>query len=328
MTTFEMLTLDTAIEDEPPTGEPAVLHGKELRIAIQDAFDTACPLLRKPPEKALARLAKLMGVKTVRDADDIDLHEGLLEINKWLDDPTSFRTRLPKTPKPDRPKGIGKLPAPRFVKWAPEHTACSLCADPIAAGDLTGRMGPPKAPYVAMGWQCEHCLYRRRDVPRRRDILLRIFHHLFASEGIGLNAYECGVLHDWLTEDPGLPATGPWLADPIDATLDRLRTSVEEGKSTTWLASTTAHTIVALLQQAAPTPYTSVQDTEMLRAVAQHLDEWQVNPQNAEARKYGAGPRFRAVVLQRTTHPTVLSVRGGPFDLHQTPPQSTELNEE
>ncbi|MEV5238523.1 hypothetical protein AB0K89_05340 [Streptomyces cinnamoneus] len=41
ITTFEMLTLDTAIEYEPPAGDYAVLRGKELRIAIQEAFDTA-----------------------------------------------------------------------------------------------------------------------------------------------------------------------------------------------------------------------------------------------------------------------------------------------
>ncbi|QLE75268.1 hypothetical protein FGW37_30030 [Streptomyces rectiverticillatus] len=127
---------------------------------------------------------------------------------------------------------------------------------------------------------------------------------------------------------PHLPATGPWLADPLHRTLERLRTSVEEGKATTWLASTTAHTIVALLQQADPTPRTSTRDTEMLQAIAQHLDEWQANPKNVEAWKYGAGPRFRAVVLQKATRPTILSVRGGPFDLHHTPPQSAEPGEE
>ncbi len=55
-----------------------------------------------------------------------------------------------------------------------------------------------------MGRLCRRCLYERRDKPRRRDVLLRILHQLFAGISVGLNGFECNVLLAWLTEDPAL----------------------------------------------------------------------------------------------------------------------------
>ncbi|MET8291722.1 hypothetical protein ABZV80_42200 [Streptomyces sp. NPDC005132] len=93
----------------------------------------------------------------------------------------------------DRPQGIGRLPRPRSVKAA--AGACSLCGDSYATGDLIGRTPFAQAvPYEQMGWLCWHCLVERRQQPRRRDVLLRVFHALFAGlEGVGLNAHECAV---------------------------------------------------------------------------------------------------------------------------------------
>ncbi|MFF3730760.1 hypothetical protein ACFYXM_10685 [Streptomyces sp. NPDC002476] len=54
------------------------------------------------------------------------------------------------------------------------------------------------------------------------------------------------------------------------------------------------------------------------------MDEWQTNPHGVEIRRYGTGPHYRAQVLKVTGRPTMLSERGGPFDLHHTPSQTAE----
>ncbi|MCX4658577.1 hypothetical protein [Streptomyces uncialis] len=172
-----------------------------------------------------------------------------------------------------------------------------------------------------MGWLCARCLYERREKPRRRDVVLRIFHHLFASSAVGLNAYECCILHAWLTETEAPAASTAWRKDPLDTTLVRLETAVTEGKGATWIAFPTAHTVIAALTAA---PGGSAAERELLHAVAQHLDEWHTNPRGVDVRRYGTGPRCRAQVLKATDRPTVLSERGGPFDLHHTPPPTTE----
>jgi hypothetical protein len=178
---------------------------------------------------------------------------------------------------------------------------------------------PKVLPYVAMGWLCRHCLYERRQGPRRRDVLLRFFHHLFALSAVDLNAFECDVLLAWLTEDPAFAASPAWRKDSLEATLVRLRTSVAEHKASTGLAVTTAHTIIAVLRETPDSPAVSAPDRALLDAIAWHLDEWETNPQGVEARRYGTGVRYRTQVMKMTQRPTMLSARGGPFDLHQAP---------
>ncbi|MEL5957451.1 hypothetical protein AADR41_22275 [Streptomyces sp. CLV115] len=85
------------------------------------------------------------------------------------------------------------------------------------------------------------------EKPRRRDVVLRIFHHLFASSAAGLNSYECDALRTWLTETEVPTASTAWREDPLDTTLVRLETSVTEGKGTKWIAVTTARTIITAL---------------------------------------------------------------------------------
>lgn len=118
-----------------------------------------------------------------------------------------------------------------------------------------------------MGWLCRHCLYERREKPRRRDVLLRFFHHLFAGNAVDLNAFECEVLLAWLTEDTAFAASAPWRKDPLETTLARLRTSAAEGKAATALAVTTARTIIAVLRE---TPVTSTDSPCRKRSAVRH----------------------------------------------------------
>ncbi|MFG2858625.1 hypothetical protein ACGFZ9_50270 [Streptomyces mirabilis] len=103
----------------------------------------------------------------------------------------------------------------------------------------------------------------------------------------------------------------------------RLRADAADGKPTTWLSAQTAHTIVAVLQDAPASPATTAQDGEMLSALVQHLAEWATNPADVPRSRYGTGRRFRQQTLALTEHPTVLSQLRGPFFLFQCKTTST-----
>lgn len=97
----------------------------------------------------------------------------------------------------------------------------------------------------------------------------------------------------------------------------RLRTSVANGKPTTWISTQTVHTIVAVLQEAPASPTMRAQDAGMLAALVQHLAEWETNPADLQPSRYGTGWRFRRQTIALTEHPTALSQLGGPFFLFQ-----------
>ncbi|MFJ4774054.1 hypothetical protein ACIP88_33935 [Streptomyces uncialis] len=319
--TFEAVTLDMATPGFPTVAGIAALHGAPLRTGVDTGIEAVAAAVGTPAERVRSRLTRAAGAKDLTTADDEDLRECLRVLRTWLTDPSSYAPPAPK-PRIRRPVGIGRLPVPRTVKQAHTDTTCGLCADPVKPGDLIGRMRDPKdRQFTPMGWLCAHCLYQRREEPRRRDVVLRIFHHLFAGSAAGLNAHECDVLRRWLTETQAPAISTAWRQDPLDTTVVRLETSVAEGKGTTWIAFPTAHTVIFALLDA---PGSSEAETELLRAVAQHLDEWRTNAQGVEARRYGTGIRYRAEILTSTSRATVLSARGGPFDLHHAPSPTAE----
>ncbi|MFE9360894.1 hypothetical protein ACFYPB_43505 [Streptomyces olivaceoviridis] len=73
-----------------------------------------------------------------------------------------------------------------------------------------------------------------------------------------------------------------------------------------------AHAAVAALH-AAGRQEASAGDCAVLAAVAQHLAEWQHNPQNIDQARYKNRTLWRQAVLENTLTPTILSQRGGPF---------------
>ncbi|MFE1173059.1 hypothetical protein [Streptomyces sp. NPDC058773] len=317
--TIEEVTLDMAGHDFPSLDEIHAMRGAERRSWTDTGISAVALLLAASPDKVRKRLAKTVGIKDWAAADEADLGEALRVLRRWLNAPDSYAPPAPK-PRVKRPEGIAQLPVPRMLKPAHADIACGLCSDPVKAGDLIGRFRTPKdaRTYAAMDWLCHHCLYERRHTPRRRDLLMRIFHHLFAGSAVDLNAFECAVLLVWLTEHPGFADSAPWLKDPLDTTLTRLQTSITEGKAHTGIAFPTAVTVIAVLREA-PVQAGTPAERDLLDAIAQHLEEWQHNPQQIEARKYGSGIPYRRQVLKSTSHPTALSARGGPFDLHTAP---------
>ncbi|MGD3112214.1 hypothetical protein [Streptomyces sp. YGL11-2] len=105
----------------------------------------------------------------------------------------------------------------------------------------------------------------------------------------------------------------------METTLIRLETSATEGRPSTGFAVPTAHTVIAVPRSATATSMAPPTERDLLNAVAQHLEGWPSNPQGIQVHRYGTGPRCRGKILESTKHPTVLSARGGPFDLHQAP---------
>lgn len=307
------------VEEVLPRGNESELSGPELREQVATAADALSTAVGEDPQVLRRRLLKLVNLPRLSDTDDHDLREVLRELRVCEQEGKgAYRARLRRVTRVDRPAGIGRLPRPRSVKPASAAGACGLCSDGYSVGDLIGRTpSPEELPYIPMGWLCWHCLVQRRQQPRRRDVLLRLFHALFAGDGAGLNGIECGVLLEWLTEDPALANSKPWTADPLENTLVRLRTSVADGKPTTWISTQTVHTIVAVLQEAPASPSTTAQDVGMLAALVQHLAEWETNPAGLQPSRYGTGWRFRQQTIALTEHPTVLSQLGGPFFLFQ-----------
>lgn len=324
---FETVALDIASSVFPSEAELATVQSPELERLVEAGVSGVAALLGKPAERIRARLGKTVGIKDFGGADCEDLREAARTLRQWFNDPSSFAP--PQRPRMQRPSGMGRLPVPSSIKQASVGMLCGLCADPVKAGEIIGRTRAPKDKrlYKAMGWLCRHCLYERRESPRRRDVLLRVFHHLFAGSAVDLNGYECAVLRTWLLEDADISQAASWQHDPLTATLVRLQTSEEEGKAGTWLAFPTACTIIAVLRERSASLACSPADTDLLDAVAQHLHEWETNPQKVEHRRYGSGPAFRAQVLAVTDCPSVLSERGGPFDLHHAPAPVSEQGE-
>ncbi|WP_052499833.1 hypothetical protein [Streptomyces vietnamensis] len=271
------------------------------------------------------KVARAIGLNKLQGLDEHDLREALRVLDSWFREPSeepppARRSRF------DRPTGVGQLPVPRCVKKALATQACGLCADPIKPGDEIGRMRPLKKPrnggFPMMGWLCRHCLFDRRETPRRRDLLIRFFHHLLNTSAVGLNARECDLLHTWLTSGTARSSQA-WRDDPLDATLVRLATSVTEDKPNTWVAFPTSVTILKALQ----TAETEGPDTCLLADVLQHVQEWDTNPQGVDHARYGTGVAYRQQVLARTTRPTFLSDLGGPFFLHKAPDPADEDTE-
>ncbi|KUF17368.1 hypothetical protein [Streptomyces silvensis] len=292
------------------------LAGQALREQATKEVDALAAAVGQDPLKLRGRVLELLHLPRLQDADDHDVREVLRELRFSAQEGRgAFRKRLKRVTAVPRPGGIGRLPRPRTVKPSAVEGLCGLCGDPYQAGDLIGRLPTPPYPFVPMGWLCWHCLVQRRQQPQRRDVLLRIFHSLMAGDGVGFNGHECAVLWQWLTETPETASGKAWAADPLESTLTRLQAASREDKPVVWLATQAAHTIVAVLHEAATVERTAAKESEVLRALVQHLAEWNTNPGELKRSAYGTGFRYRQQTVAATAYPTTLSARGGPFYL-------------
>ncbi|MEU8437602.1 hypothetical protein AB0F18_32840 [Streptomyces sp. NPDC029216] len=244
-----------------------------------------------------------MGAPSRAEATDEQLRDAIIQARAWIEDPDSYRAYT--RPEPAEPGGLA---APMRTKTAVADSSCNLCAAPVVAGELIGRMPYPRQPYVPMAWLCAHCLVDRRAKPRLTDVLLRVFHHtLSGSNTTPLNTTEAAVLLEALLTVR--PAEDD---EHLQEAITELRQGIDAPEPVMQLTYHPAHAAVAALHAANPLE-AAAGDAAVLSAVAQHLDEWQHNPQNIDQARYRNRSLWRQAVLDSTPTPTILSQRGGPF---------------
>lgn len=293
-----------------PTGLPALpckdldtLHGAELRKLLATYVGPLAGALREPIPSLQKQLNDWMGTSSRTEATDEQLRDAIIQARAWIQDPDSFHAYThPEPPEP------GHLAAPMRTKRAVADSSCNLCAAPVAAGELIGRMPHPRRTYVPMAWLCAHCLCDRRARPRLADVLLRVFHHTFSgSTTTPLNTTEAAGLLEALLTVPA-PNNNEHLQEAITA----LRQGIDAPEPVMGLSYHPAHAAVATLH-AASLQEATAGHTAVLAAVAQHLAEWQHNPQDIDPAHYNNRTLWRQAVLESTPTPTILSQRGGPF---------------
>ncbi|MFF1405092.1 hypothetical protein [Streptomyces sp. NPDC058294] len=279
------------------------LHEAELRKLLATYVGPLAGALREPIPFIQTQLNTWMGAPSRAEATDEQLRDAIIQARAWIEDPDSYRTHThPEPPEP------GGLAAPMRTKTAVADSSCNLCAAPVVAGELIGRMPHPRRPYVPMAWLCAHCLFDRRAKPRLTDVLLRVFHHTFSgSTTTPLNTTEAAVLLEALLKVPA-PDNDEHLKEAITA----LRQGIDAPEPVMGLSYHPAHAAAAALHAASPQK-AAAGDTAVLAAVAQHLAEWQHNPQDIDQARYKNRALWRQAVLESTLTPTVLSQRGGPF---------------
>ncbi|WP_331739740.1 hypothetical protein OG590_38940 (plasmid) [Streptomyces goshikiensis] len=299
--------------DDPssmPTGLPAPspdelgeLHGAELRKLLTTYVGPLAGALRDPIPFVQRQLNDWMGASSRAEATDEQLRDAIIQARAWIEDPDSYRSYT--HPEPVEPGGLA---APMRTKNAVADSSCDLCAAPVVAGELIGRMPNPRNPFKPMAWLCAHCLYDRRAKPRLTDVLLRVFHHtLSGSNSTLLNTTEAAVL---LAALLALPHTMG--EEHLQEAITELRQGIDAPEPVMQLSYHPAQAAVAALDTA-DLQETVAGDAAVLAAVAQHLAEWQHNPQNIDQTSYRNRALWRQAVLESTPTPTVLSQRGGPF---------------
>ncbi|MEU0343803.1 hypothetical protein ABZ092_33820 [Streptomyces bobili] len=278
------------------------LHGAELRNLLSTYVGPLAQALREPIPLLQHHLNDWMDAPSRAAATDEQLRDAIVQAAAWLADPASYVVyAYPPKVEP------GGLPTPIHTKAALTDTSCTLCAAPVAAGETIGRMPRPRPPFVPMSWLCAHCLFDRRVKPRLTDVLLRVFHHVFSvSATISLNTAEARVLSDALSRLPSGPAE-----ERLREAAAALDTRIDADTPVISVSAHHAHAAVHGLRAANLNlePW----DASLLAAVAEHLAQWQHNPQEINEAQFASPVLWRHAILTSTPTPTALAERGGPF---------------
>ncbi|MFF8195689.1 hypothetical protein ACF05L_33570 [Streptomyces bobili] len=288
-----------------PTGRPAVsssdlnkLHGAELRSLLTTYVGPLAKALRADIPLVQQRLNDWMNAPSRAEATDEQLRDAIIQAAAWLADPETYYACV--TPQAIEPGG---LPTPVHTKPAPVDSSCSLCAAPVRAGELIGRMPRPRQPFVAMAsWLCAHCLFDRRAKPRLADVGLRVFHHAF-SGSVPLNTAEAQVLSEALARVPAESTNVQEACDALDKGID--------GNAPVMLLSEHLALASVTALQAAEAA-TDAHDVTILTAAVEHLSQWghnlqYLNKMGMTAMTGTAGPAIMAAD-SATADP---SARGG-----------------
>ncbi|MFI8007845.1 hypothetical protein [Streptomyces sp. NPDC086010] len=131
-----------------PTGLPAPssedldkLHGAELRKLLATYVGPLAGALREPIPFVQTQLNEWMGAPSRAEATDEQLRDAIIQAWAWIEDPNSYRAYThPEPPEP------GGMTAPMRTKTAVADSSCNLCAAPVVAGELIGRMPQSRRP--------------------------------------------------------------------------------------------------------------------------------------------------------------------------------------
>ncbi|MFJ1756565.1 hypothetical protein [Kitasatospora sp. NPDC088134] len=290
--------------------EIAGLDLKEARVEIALRVGVLSKVVGEPIPFVQVRINDAVGAPTREDMDQDQARDALRQVQQWLNSPATYHRPVAEpVQEPPAAWAPGILPAPTETRPAAAAATCDLCADPVPQGTLLGRLPKQRTPQgFRLGWLCGHCLTDRRLKPRRRDLVLRIFHATFLGSGIRLNMYEAEALAAWLEETAGHSDADqpPACAPEVTGTIARLR-EVVAAEHGTMLSLDVAQAIVEQLRTvAAP-----ASEQEVLDAVAQHFQEWSSGGPIAVGTRWSG----RRDILLQTPRPTLLSARGGPFSL-------------
>ncbi|MFD9687395.1 hypothetical protein ACFWXO_16745 [Kitasatospora sp. NPDC059088] len=290
--------------------EIALLDVMEARAEVALRVGRLSKAVGEPIPFVQIRINEAVGAPTREDMDQDQARDALRQVQQWLRSPGTYHqpvAEVAQEPPADWVPGV--LPDPAATRAATEGATCDLCAGPVPRGALLGRPPRPQNQQgVALGWLCGHCLTDRRLKPRRRDLVLRIFHAVFLGSGIRFNLYEAEELATWLEETSG-PADGRPSADApeLAGIIARLR-EVVAAEHGTMLSRDAGQSIVQHLRAglgAGP------ELEEILDATAQHFRDWSSGGTPAAGSRWAG----RREILLQTPHPTLLSARGGPFAL-------------
>ncbi|MBT1184908.1 hypothetical protein HET69_12950 [Streptomyces sp. CJ_13] len=120
----------------------------------------------------------------------------------------------------------------------------------------------------------------------------------------------------WLTTAypmcPVEPGAAPARDEHLQEAITELRRGIDALEPVMQMSYHPAGAAVAALHAEAPQDI-EPGDADVLAAVAQHLAEWQHNPQNIDQTGCRNRALWRQAVLEKTPSPTVLSQREGPF---------------
>ncbi|MFF8293648.1 hypothetical protein ACF068_31190 [Streptomyces sp. NPDC016309] len=122
----------------PADDEIDQMHGDELRQEFTRAMATVAAAVSEPVETVSLKLVQRLGLR--RRWDEPDQREALREMRTWLSTPKLYRARPATVGRLPRPDGPGQMPYPTRARYAAGATACALCGDAIAPGDIIGRI--------------------------------------------------------------------------------------------------------------------------------------------------------------------------------------------
>ncbi|MFZ3562798.1 hypothetical protein [Streptomyces sp. BH055] len=298
--------------------EIETLSREDAAAALNQLVGRLVSVTGFPFRDVQSALTKATGAARRKDADLEMLHDVVALAQRCITDPAAAEALL----EPAYRQAQRALPLPPLrTRPTPCAGVCPLCRTPFLEGETLGRL-PHRGGdrYAAMGWVCAHCLLERRTKPRRRDLALRIFHHLIPGAPVRLNHWEARTLGAWLAEaaappvrrDPAALCEARQLLQGMEAT--------DDDNAAVELRFEHAEAVITALCPAPRPDEVSSDDGDLdlvvLHAVAHYLALWRANPHDLDRASYERRALWRLDMMAHDeAAPAVLATVPGPFAL-------------